>query len=157
MPTATFRGQNLIVGGQPILSGRAKGAWLTIAYNADEVTIEEGVDGEGWFTDLASLTSITTVVLTHASLYNNYFHNLLLANRNAPTGLAFPMQFEELGGTASYQLPQCKILKVADGIWGDGAQVRSWRIGALRTEGAPGGLLPTPVISAVDALALLET
>jgi hypothetical protein len=155
MSTTSYKGQNLIIAGVPILTGRAKGDWLTRSYNTDEVAIETGIDGEGWFVDMLDLSDITTVVLTHSSRYNDFFMNLVLANRNAPTGLAFSMQYDEIGGTSSYSSGACKFLKIADGIWGDGAKVRAWRIGALRTEGGPGGLLPTPIISAADALALL--
>lgn len=153
--TSSFKGQNLIIGGQRIDTGRAKGAWLTVALNTDEVVVEEGVDGEAWFTDSFAGTGVMTIVLTASSRWNNYFSGLVLANRNAPTGLAFEAQFSELGGTTKYTASKCKFLKMADGTWGDGAQVRSWRVGILELEGVVGGLIDTPVISAADALALL--
>lgn len=153
--TTSYKGQALVVANVPILAGRAKGAWLTWSFETDEVAMESGVDGEGWFTESGDMKAVITVVLTAASKFNDFFGGLAAANRNAPTGLAFPVGFTELGGTSSYSSSQAKILKVADGTWGDGSQVRTWRIGALHCVGGPGGLTTTPIISAADALALL--
>lgn len=153
--TTSHRGQNLVVAGVPITEGRAKGTWLTMAYNADRVAVESGVDGEAWFTEIGDNTATITVVLTHASRFNGFFANLVKANDASPTGLAFPIVYDELGGGTKYLAGKCKIAKVADGTWGDGAQVRAWTFVALDMSGAPEGLDDTPTISASDALALL--
>lgn len=154
--TSSFRAQNLLVASVPITVGRAKGAWFTADYRVDEVSMESGVDGEAWFVDIGDFTGLLTVVLTGTSIHNDYFGRLVAANRSAPTGLAFGTSFKDLAGTGTYAGSHCKFLKTATGVWGDSLPVRTWLIGVTKMVGAPGSLLPTPVITPEEAALLAE-
>ena len=152
--TSSFRAQLLLVQSVPILDGRAKGGWLTIEYQLDETSTEAGVDGEGWFVDVGDFRALITVVLTEASIHNDYFASLLAENRSAPTGLAFSLSFSNLAGTASYAAARVKVKRTATGVWGDSAQVRTWVLETERLVGSPGSLIPTPRLTDEEAALL---
>lgn len=134
---------NLIIGAH-LVSGRARGSWLTVSYTNDETAVLSGIDDEAMFVDSVTRTATITVVLMQSSDSNDVLSGLLIANRAAPGGLAFPLVIAESNGRTVYTAAQAKIAKMADGVWSDGGEVRTWTIIAPRLVGFVGGLSATP-------------
>lgn len=141
--TIDLQSVHVLVGPHRV-SGRAKGSWLSVAYDSDETTVLDGIDDEGMFIDQVSRKATIVVTLLQSSDSNDVLSGLVIANRATPGGLAFPLNIIETNGRTLYTAAQAKVAKMADGTWSDGGEVRTWTIVTPRLIGFVGGLASTP-------------
>lgn len=126
------------------VSGRARGTWLTVAYNNDEVAVLSGVDDESTFVDSVDRSATVTITLMQSSDSNDILSAHMVANRTTPGGIAFPLNIVEENGRTVYTAAVAKVSKMADGTWSDGGEVRTWTIVVPKLVGFVGGLSATP-------------
>ncbi|MCA9681137.1 MAG: hypothetical protein KC457_03010 [Myxococcales bacterium] len=151
----TPKQQFLTVAGVPLTEGRAKGDWLRAVYNLDGYLTETGIDGEGWFVEVLDDSAVVEASFTHVSWVNDFLGSLYFTNRNSSSPAPYPLTFNEGNGSTDYSTPRALIAKPADGVWSDGAQVRTWRFVIPKLRGYPGQVRPAPQLSAEAAAALL--
>lgn len=129
----------------PLKSGRAKGDYLQVVYNAEQFVENVGIDGEGFWVANADLSARITLSLQQSSDLNDILSSLFAADLAAPGGLVLPMLIKETNGRTVYSAARSRIVKMADGVWSDGGQVRTWTFATTRLTGFVGGVGATPV------------
>lgn len=133
------------------VSGRAAGAFLSVAYDVDAFSKIVGIDGEGLWVKSANRSATITVTLVQSSISNDVLSGLHIADRTTPGGLMFPLFIQEKNGRSVYAAARARIIKFADGTWSDGGEVRTWTFGTTTLRGFVGGIAATPLGTLEDA------
>ena len=142
--TVDHKSLNVIYGVHRV-KGRAKGDYLQVVYNQEQFTENVGIDGEGFWVSNADESARITVTLVQTSNSNDVLSALFIADKAAPGGLLLPLVIEEANGRTVYGAARARIVKLADGVWSDGGNVRTWLLSTTRLTGFVGGLGPTPL------------
>lgn len=125
-------------------TGRAKGDYLQVVYNAEQFAENVGIDGEGFFVANADLSARVTASFQQSADANDILSALFIADLAAPGGLLLPLLIREANGRTVYAAARARIVKLADGIWSDGGSVRTWTWATTRLNGFVGGVGATP-------------
>lgn len=133
---ANIANRVVMIGGHA-LEGRATGNWCTVS-QVDRVSVDVGVDGEGMFKVNGNRSGTVTMVLTASSNSNDVLSSVMQA------GLPFPLSIlESPQGRSKFVASRAMLTKVADLVWSDGTEARSWTAvftsGTLYTGGMPPG------------------
>jgi hypothetical protein len=132
----------VVLVGAHALEGRAAGNYCSIV-QPDRVAVDVGVDGEGVFRVNGNKSATVTVALMPSSKSNDVLSAIMAA------GLPVPLSVIAQGERSKFVAPRAMLTKVADLIWSDGTEVRSWTFvctsGQLFVGGMPPGTLNSDV------------
>lgn len=141
--TIDYQLANAIVGGHQ-LTGRPQGQWVSIVYDDDAYALTVGIDGEGLWVHSGSRSATITLSCLQSSVSNTILAGFHELDRATPGGVMQPFLMNEQNGATFYSALRARIIKHADGVWSNGAEVRTWTLRTSNLVGFPGGVGTTP-------------
>ena len=143
--TVDHKALDFIFGPYNFKNGRAKGQYLQVVYNTEQFVENVGIDGEGFWVPVGDLSARITTSFQQSADANDILSALFIADLAAPGGLLLPLIIRESNGRTRYAATRARIVKMADGVWSDGGEVRTWTFSATRLNGFVGGVGATPL------------
>ena len=139
--TATPSGRALMIGTHRV-RGFAKGASMSVTYNADTNAVNMGLDGEGYYVQQDDDSATITVTLLESSESNDVLSALFLTDKNSAGGLVVPVLIRDTtqGGRTIAAAATAKISKLPDVGWSETGETRVWTIITTKMISFVGGI-----------------
>lgn len=136
--TLTTKNLHFIFGGHRV-RGWMPGVFLNVAFEADAFNMTIAVDGEGAWMRNANQAARFTLTLMQTSQSNDFLSTTFLADRKSTNGILLPLVIKQSNSTNVYAAGKARVIKMADGVWGDTVQGRQWTIATTRLRAFTGG------------------
>lgn len=127
-----------IIVGKKRVSGFARGQYFSAEKINDDVSFEEGVDGEQVWVEIPSEAWNISLVLMQSSRSNDVLWEIRQAARTAPGSPPVPLAVIHRG--TKLVSAACRIVKPAAVTFADGVETRTWGLIAANFEGSVQGL-----------------
>lgn len=139
------QGRSFIVGAHRV-TGLAKGASMTVEYDADTFQMLMGLDGEGVYIKQDDDSATIVLTLLPSSVSNDVLTALFLAAKRTPGGLSFPLLLKDdaSGGRTVGGAATAVITKLPAVGYSESGETRVWTLKTTKWTSYVGGASITP-------------